>query len=606
MASILNANYWKKAYLLEFKLHNVVTDVFTFSVPPESEEFVFPQRRNETKTFGGAVITDYGNDLVQINLSGSTINQELKLIYRSTFGYTRMTGEEEIFYLRNLLRDYGTRGKLQGKEVTLYSLNGGTSIIAKDNPKWWKITIGELAISRSKDKPFCYNYKFSAIGMPEVLPEKYNISKLANTVSDWKNKIDGFVDKMYSTLYSLEEYGAGLINDLNTIISTTNYAIESFNGAIEQYSDVINGIIRETGELPLDTVMLGDKVIYSAFRYYPTLVSEMWNSCLYVGECFKKIYNYCVKTIPDYLSTDFYKNVFSNTPNINTTRSINTVRSNRSVTNNTRTTTTNNPKDDIGKSSWQSIKELFDNTVSDEDISDVYATLAHEGLDAANQSFELTSKYLNNFEYAVIPGDTGEDDIVLITYGYKVVSVTDAETNWDQIAQNYYGDSSLSYIIATYNNLPIDQPLAVGQSILIPNLNFAENRVLDNEVYNNPDVKDNYGKDLMIKNNDLAIYNGDMGVIGGVDNLNQALLNRYSTLVGARIRLEVYGIQAAIGDALKASSSLIQASVHQTTMQDPRVESVEKIEFNGTGDQLVVSVFYVDKNGDKQNFGGIV
>ena len=110
----------------------------------------------------------------------------------------------------------------------------------------------------------------------------------------------------------------------------------------------------------------------------------------------------------------------------------------------------------------------------------------------------------------------------------------------------------------------------------------------------------------MIKNNDLAIYNGDMGVIGGVDNLNQALLNRYSTLVGARIRLEVYGIQAAIGDALKASSSLIQASVHQTTMQDPRVESVEKIEFNGTGDQLVVSVFYVDKNGDKQNFGGIV
>ena len=83
MAKLLNADYWNKAYLLEFKMNGVLTDAFTFSVPPESEEFAFPQRKGETKTFGGAVISDYGNDLVQINLSGSTINQELKLIYKS-------------------------------------------------------------------------------------------------------------------------------------------------------------------------------------------------------------------------------------------------------------------------------------------------------------------------------------------------------------------------------------------------------------------------------------------------------------------------------------------------------------------------------------------
>ena len=70
MAELLNANYWKKAYLLEFRKNEEVTDAFTFSVPPESEEFLFPQRKNETKTFGGAVVADYGNDLVQVNLSG--------------------------------------------------------------------------------------------------------------------------------------------------------------------------------------------------------------------------------------------------------------------------------------------------------------------------------------------------------------------------------------------------------------------------------------------------------------------------------------------------------------------------------------------------------
>ena len=48
----------------------------------------------------------------------------------------------------------------------------------------------------------------------------------------------------------------------------------------------------------------------------------------------------------------------------------------------------------------------------------------------------------------------GENDILIVTYGYKVVAVTDAETSFDQLAQDYYGDSSLSYIIATYNNLP--------------------------------------------------------------------------------------------------------------------------------------------------------
>ena len=148
--------------------------------------------------------------------------------------------------------------------------------------------------------------------------------------------------------------------------------------------------------------------------------------------------------------------------------------------------------------------------------------------------------------------------------------------------------------------------ISAGSKVLIPNLNFAESKIIDNEVYNNPDVKDNYGNDLIIKNKDLGIYNGDLGLVKGIDNLQQALLNRYSTLIGARIRLEVYGIQAAIGDALNASSALIQASVHQTTIEDPRVDSVESINFEGKGDNLTVSVIYVDKNGKKQNFGGVI
>ena len=141
---------------------------------------------------------------------------------------------------------------------------------------------------------------------------------------------------------------------------------------------------------------------------------------------------------------------------------------------------------------------------------------------------------------------------------------------------------------------------------MIPKLSYSESVDLENEVYNNHDEKDNYGKDILIEDNDYSVINGDLALSSGVKNLEQSLLNRYSTLVGARIRLEVYGIQASIGDALNATSSLIQASVHQTTVEDPRVDSVEDINFVGVGDELTVTVIYIDVNGAKRVFGGTI
>ena len=564
--NILNANYWKKAYLLEFRMNGILTEAFTFSVPPENEEFSFPQRKSETKTFGGAVVADYGNDLVQINLSGSTINQELKLIYKSTLGYQELTGEQEIFLLRDILKTYGQRDKLQGKEVYLYSLNGGGNV--SHNPKWWKIYIGSLDVSRSKDKPFCYNYKFSATGEPEVTSkQQYDYVLMAaldsangNTIEGWSNKINKLIAQMNETADKLEELGASYIKPISDAINKARVTLISFNNACKRYTDITNGLITSAGDIATDSVMLGDKVLSSALRFYPTIVASVWNTCVDTCETFKALGKYLCNIDDIYFST----------------------------------------------SSWQTIKELFDDSVSDQDVADVYSSIAHEGIIYANRAVVITSKNLNDLGFAVIPGNAGEDDKVIKTYGYKVVSITDGETNWDQLAQDYYGDSSLGSLIATYNSQSIDKELVIGQPILIPKLNYAESRNLNNEVYNSPDVKDNYGKDIKIKDNDFNVYNGDLGLIDGPQNLKQALLNRYSTLVGARIKLEVYGIQASIGDALNASSSLIQASVHQTTIEDPRVESVEDIQFKGSGDKLAVTVIYVDKNGNKQNFGGVI
>ena len=563
MAKLLNADYWKNAYLLEFKINGTLTDAFTFSVPPESEEFVFPQRRSEIKTFGGLVVADYGNDAVQIDLSGSTINQELKLIYKSRLGMAMMTGEQEAFYLRDLLKKYGTRDKLQNKEVYLYSLNGGGTKTTH-NPKWWKIYIGQLAINRSKDKPFCYNYKFSAIGVPEVTRKKplYNlnvINRINNTLYDFNSNLSNVIAEMTSIADKIEEYGGAFIEELSGYIGNLNSCIDIFNGAATRYVSIISGIINDTSYLVTDSLTLGDKVLFSAIRYFPTMVDDVWNSCQNLISAANNVANYCANL--DETFTESY---------------------------------------------WYSIQELFDNSVSKEDISDAISTLGHQEVNLAKSIFTSVSKNLNDISVAVIPGEMNEDDKIITTYGYKVVALSDAETNWDQLAQDYYGDASLSNLLATYNNLPTDEPLKPGQSILIPNLNMADSKTSENEVYNSPDVKDNYGKDLLIEDRDFGIYNGDLAVVNGVDNLEQALLNRYSTLIGARIRVEAYGIQASIGDALSATSALIQSSVHQTTVEDPRVDSVEDISFQGKGDSLTVSVIYIDKNGAKRNFGGTI
>lgn len=587
METYLNAEYWKKSYLLEFLVDGELKDAFTFSVPPESEEFVFPQRKSETKTFGGAVIADYGNDLVQITLSGSTINQEVKYIYRSSLAAETLTGQQEIFRLRDLLKTYGEQSKLKKKEVYLYSLNGGGNI--KDNPKWWKIYVGQLDVSRSKDKPFCYNYKFSATGVPEITEsskifaldnltdrkvtsvnnitdevktitkKKKYLGDALNFVDSWYNSVEKAVATMENAADKVQAIGGGIIKEISDAINKVRISINDFNSACRKYTNMVNGFIEGVVDIAHDTVQLGDKVLYSALRYMPAIVADVWNTCLEAKDSFIELGEIC-SSVDEWFT----------------------------------------------ESSWNTIKEMFDDSVSEQDISDAFSKTANEGEQAAEEIVAETSKVLNYIGFVIIPGDTEEDDMIINSFGFKVVTISDAETSWDQIAENYYGDASLASLIATANNSTVENELMAGQSLIIPNLNFADSKGNNNEVYTTPDVKDNYGCDIKIEDGDFNFFNNDIITVDGVDNLEQALLNRYSTLVGARIRLLMYGIQAAIGDALKASSALIQASVHQTTIEDPRVDSVEQIQFEGQGDTLAVMIVYVDKNGMLQNFGGVI
>ena len=251
---------WRKAYMLEFLDGTDVKEVFTFSVPPESEEFVFSQRITETKTFGGSVFDDYGNDTYKITLSGSTINEDKKLIYR---GLKKpplyLTGTKEIFTLQKIIQNWADGKASAGffrqslnnagdRKVYLYDLSKMSVLqIASGTAtrNYWRVFIKDLKIKRDKSKPKTYNYTLDMIGVEEK--KKRGISKLdsmANTVDD----IQGVMDKVASVMDLVEASTAAL----NQMASALSHALKSYE-KMKNRNDVAVAVVLGIGS-GLDTV----------------------------------------------------------------------------------------------------------------------------------------------------------------------------------------------------------------------------------------------------------------------------------------------------------------------------------------------------------------
>ncbi len=251
---------WRKAYMLEFLDGTDVKEVFTFSVPPESEEFVFSQRITETKTFGGSVFDDYGNDTYKITLSGSTINEDKKLIYR---GLKKpplyLTGTKEIFTLQKIIQNWADGKASAGffrqslnnagdRKVYLYDLSKMSVLqIASGTAtrNYWRVFIKDLKIKRDKSKPKTYNYTLDMIGVEEK--KKRGISKLdsmANTVDD----IQGVMDKVASVMDLVEASTAAL----NQMASALSHALKSYE-KMKNRNNVAVAVVLGIGS-GLDTV----------------------------------------------------------------------------------------------------------------------------------------------------------------------------------------------------------------------------------------------------------------------------------------------------------------------------------------------------------------
>jgi uncharacterized repeat protein (TIGR02543 family) len=201
----VNKRVFNKAYMLEF-IGEKKPIVFTFSIPPKGEEFDFGQRLTETKTFGGSVFDNYGNDTIKINLSGSTGNTEKKFIYRG-FSHLPMylDGEAEIFELQKTIYNWHKldADKLNTeRKVYLYDLSKMNIVelaTLKPSRNYWRVYIKDLKVKRDDSKPFQYNYTLEMLGLAEEQEKKKFSFKDAASIAQ------GFTNAM-NTVQSVMNY----------------------------------------------------------------------------------------------------------------------------------------------------------------------------------------------------------------------------------------------------------------------------------------------------------------------------------------------------------------------------------------------------------------
>lgn len=208
----INLLQWRKSYMLEFLDEGELVECFTFSVPPESEEFDFPQRITETKTFGGSVFDDYGNDSYRITLSGSTVNEEKKLVYKGkNKAPLYLTGTKEIFELQKIIKNWSEGVTVSGffrktvegiksdRKVYLYDLSKMSvlqAVTGTASRNYWRVFINDLKIKRDKSKPKTYNYTLEMIGVEDtgvqstgLLPEFSDAVDSIQNAMDFANSV---------------------------------------------------------------------------------------------------------------------------------------------------------------------------------------------------------------------------------------------------------------------------------------------------------------------------------------------------------------------------------------------------------------------------------
>lgn len=558
--------FYKKAYLLEFWKGKLLQDAFCFSVPPEEEEIAFAYRVKQTKTFGGICIDNYGEDSYKISLSGSTINQESKFIYRSgKLAPKYLSGEEEIFYLQKLLSKYSETAKTSNAELVLYDLSKNKIFHASSNyvKSCYTVYPTDFKIKRSKNNPMTYNYSIEFIAIDRAA----KINKFQNVYNFFvkaTEKINTGLDKISAILSTCQDYVESVYDIGQQIIECGKSLLEY----ISLYQNILDSVVDEAEFLSKQICEVGDiyketeKIITDEFIFTnksgPVAIMSRLETLVTLT---KNIENAWTTGITS-------SNQNSNNSNSSNTESVNKINSEK--------------------------QELAENLSIDEQELD--SIMKSSFADALNQ-FYLALMFMqrNDAIPIIMKEDDSENDVITVAYGYTEKEWT-SDSSLESLCVEKYGSADYVYMLMRFNNIAKEEDLTPGTKLYLPNLTKDEDYG-KNEIYSQ--IEKIYGVDIKVGNDgSIGIFNGDIQIASGTENLSQAIETRLTTLAGSRVKDMALGINSAIGD-IDVASNYIIASIIDTLRQEPRIESIDNISFEGQGDNLIITVNYTDISGKR-------
>jgi hypothetical protein len=567
--TLTNRQLYKKAYLIEFygRDVNAPVDIFTFSVPPENEELTYSQRKTETKTFGGLHIDDYGIDAVKINLSGSTINQSLKRIYKANKDDKWLSGEEEVYYFRNLIAKYKSIDFLKanpGAKIVIYDLSKFTGLRATSDPStnienYWQAFPGDFKIRRSNDKPFTYKYTFEFTGVPFSGGARRGIIPMGSTTLGAVQRSLNGIRAALNFINGVEAWVEDAMGYVNQISSLLNI----LGSVMARSAAAITNIMGTAGGAAVGVINGATNVVDGA-NSVVSLPRTVQLKAMSIGLDLQNATNRLVKATARLSSNS--RAVFE-------------------------ADTYRVPQEILNQSA-----------MNNEEFKDSVNLMLNRAENHANELAVYTkSSEIPDVSEGNPDHTTGLPQIIL-SYGHSSIMIKDTD-NLESLAAEYLGDPNRAIEIAAYNGVASLNDMSPGDVIRIP-ITARTIKIANNLIYSRREDRDNYGRDILLSDDGfIATSAGDYKVSSGVQNLTQAVLLRLRESNAKRIRVIAYGIRNNVSDPT-AGVAYILSSIKQTVSADPRVANVDEIWFKANGDRLDISVAYHDINNAESKTSG--
>jgi hypothetical protein len=582
-------NVWTKSFLIEINYTDRTPESFTFSLPPEGIEITMPQRVSETKTFGGLFVDDYGAECGKIHFSGTTGNSTVKKIYRGTNkSLVWMDNKEEIFYLRDTIIRYKEKMKNSGKrdaaKINLYNLNshdfgatygdGRSSFIDA-----WEVVLKDFKTTQNKDKPFVYNYSidFTAIRL-------LGSSKIATrTEPGLTRDITKKLNFLQATMAAIEKW-YGWSEDVKNAVQDVRSAVNRYAAEAERYLAMVTGSIENYIQVGVDAV----GIVTDVYESFKRITMAPADSALRIVNALKSLREKCesvvkdIKSLPDQWAERY------------------------------------GALDDAIQSEIDAYKRYFDDTMQDAEntgtsiyastvgasnpvltvVPKVSATQGEAGGGASTSAMAGAGD--GGVAGAAMPSVSLD---VIVSYGY-MRHIANSLTSLERLAEMYLGDPDKAQTIALINQITGDDEIHPGDQIKIPVLTRNTMNTM-NKIFGPANIRDTLGIDIAIESGFFQVGpNGDFIVKTDYENMNQAVTARLSESLGSRLRLNTYGIRNVAGAPDAIAAAYIATSIKDTVMQDPRIERVEDLYFQGSGDSLLVSFSYYTYDGILHQYKG--